>query len=320
MKFIIAKLSFLFFLLAVSSMAKSQEVAFAPIGAEWYYETQSVFSKGYIKMMAEKDTIICGCGCIKLVREEYWHNLETGGLYGGLRPAVFLSQVGDSVMVYEYGTFHKLFDFGAEIGDTWSVDGAPEVCPENYGTVLVVDKGIDTINGNPLRFVTIKDLPDSYWGFGNSMFGTLSGAVKIVERIGPIGSYMLPRQRCEFDDDEGGCLRCYIDNELGELHFLTLYPERACDYISETYQSVDETVSDHSLTVFPNPSMNKVYLRFDKTAIIEFKVFDQLGRMRLSRFVKGKELELDLSSLSSGLYFVICRDGSKVLSSKFFKR
>ena len=309
----------LFLMLLLASMAKAQSFEFAPIGAEWYYETQGMFSRGYIKMVAEKDTVIDGYDCIKLAREEHWHNLEFGGLFSAPLPPLFLSQVGDTVTLYWNGAFYKLFDFGAEIGDTWNVAGSPGVCPEDYGTVVVVDKGVDTINGIPLRFVTTKDLPDSYWGFGGSMHGTLSGAVKIVERIGPMG-YMLPEQRCEFDNTEGGPLRCYIDDEVGELHFSTYFPDRYCDYISDTYQSVDNLEANDRVSVFPNPCTEKLHLFFNEVSIHQITVFDNTGRTVQGCNVKGKEAELNLGALTPGLYCVTVCDGTKTLTIKIFKQ
>lgn len=306
-------------LLAVAGTAKAQNVYFAPLGAEWYYETQTMFTKGYIKMVAEKDTVIDGHACLKLAREEYWHNLEFGGLYGGPRPPLFLLQENDSVMVYQNGVFKLLFDFGAEINDTLTIAGREGRCPEDFGILLVVDKGIDTINGLQLKYITVKDLPDSYWGYGGSIYGTLSGAVKIMERIGPRG-YMLPEQRCVFDDSEGGPLRCYIDDDLGELHFSTLHPERYCDYISNTYQSVDESDAKNKLSVFPNPCTEKLNLLFDEISVYEVIVFDYSGRIVLRRSVNDREAELDISKLPEGLYCVTVNDGSKFSSSRFFKK
>ena len=76
MKSIIARTIFIsLLLLAVAGTMKAQNNNFAPIGAEWYYETQTMFTKGYIKMIAEKDTIIDGHACLKLAGEEHWHNL-----------------------------------------------------------------------------------------------------------------------------------------------------------------------------------------------------------------------------------------------------
>jgi hypothetical protein len=318
MKHIIA-IVILLMLLAVAGTAKAQSINFAPIGAEWYYETQTMFTKGYIKMMAEKDTVIDGHACLKLAREEYWHNLEFGGLYGGPCPPLFLSQENDSVMVYQDGVFKLLFDFGAEINDTLTIAGREGRCPEDFGILLVVDKGIDTINGIQLRYITVKDLPDSYWGYGGSIYGTLSGAVKIVERIGPRG-YMLPEQRCVFDDGEGGPLRCYIDDDLGELHFSTLHPERYCDYISETYQSVDETALNHKLSVFPNPCTEKLCLNFGGMSNCEIMVFDYAGKMVLRCSVNDKETELDLGELPAGLYCVTANDGYKVSTNRVVKQ
>ena len=80
MKHTVTKLFLLLLLAVAGRMAKAQTHQFAPLGATWYYETQSMFTKGYIKMEVEKDTVIDSRRCIKLNREEYWHNLEFGGL------------------------------------------------------------------------------------------------------------------------------------------------------------------------------------------------------------------------------------------------
>ncbi len=319
MKHTVTKLFLLLLLAVAGRMAKAQTHQFAPLGATWYYETQSMFTKGYIKMEVEKDTVIDSRRCIKLNREEYWHNLEFGGLYGGPCPPLFLSQENDSVMVYQDGVFKLLFDFGAEINDTLTIAGREGRCPEDFGILLVVDKGIDTINGLQLKYITVKDLPDSYWGYGGSIYGTLSGAVKIVERIGPRG-YMLPEQRCVFDDSEGGPLRCYIDDDLGELHFSTLHPERYCDYISNTYQSVDESDAKNKLSVFPNPCTEKLNLLFDEISVYEVIVFDYSGRIVLRRSVNDREAELDISKLPEGLYCVTVNDGNKVSTTIIVKQ
>ena len=300
--------AFIVLLLAITGVAKAQTFEFAPLGTEWFYETQSMFSSGYIRMEAVKDTVVDGQDCIKLAREEYWHDHQLGGLHGGPRSPLFIAQKDDSVMVYQNGIFLKLFDFGAETGDTWVVPGQEGVCPENYGTVVVIDKGIETINGNPLRYVTVKDLPDSYWGFGNAMHGSLSEAVKIVERIGPIGSYFLPEQRCQFDYAEGGPLRCYIDDELGELHYSTLYPDRNCDYISDTYQSVDESESSYGLKLFPNPTTDKLTINIEPavepetSSPVHIELTGADGRVIMQTTALGNNVTLDMDDLSPGIY------------------
>lgn len=302
------RILFLPLLLVVAIMPKSQaqDLNFAPIGASWYYETQGMFTRGYIRMEVEKDTVIDGQACIKLQRE--WHRIELqfGVLQEGQQPPLYLSQNGDTVMIYHNGGFHLLFDFGAEIGDTWTVIGQEGVCDEDFGTVKVVDKGTEEINGMTLRTVTIKDEAYSYWGYGNSMYGTTSGPVKIVERIGPVGSYLLPEQRCVFDVSEGGPLRCYIDEELGELHLSSDYPDRNCDYINETYQSVDEDTQELFVDVQPTPTGGIVTILGRDLAQAE--VYDALGQRVATVDLKGEQGTIDLSGQPAGIYFVNVTD------------
>lgn len=316
MKIGIKKILFVF-MMAFVVMTKGQTQGFAPVGATWYYETQGLFKVGYVKMEVEKDTIVDNQVCIKLLREEHKFNLEFGVLQEVPLQPLFLSQKGDSVMIYRNEGFHLLFDLGAKIGDSWMVVGQEDICEDNYGTVSVIDKGVEMVKGTPLRFVTIVDDNDSYWGYGNTMYGQPSPAVKVMERVGPIGSYFLPEQKCAFDDAEGGPLRCYIDDELGELHLSTLYPERECDYINETHQSVDGYHYDNLLSVFPNPCSGQLHLVFSKAGNYGIVLYDQTGKALLRHQSIGKtESVIDISELPMGVYCITVTDGFKVLSSK----
>lgn len=298
----------------------AQHSRFAPIGATWYYETQDMYSTGYIKMEVEKDTVINGFSCIKVTREARWHDLLFDELKESPLPALFLAQINDSVMVLNNGAFYKLFDFGAEIGETWTVVGREGLCEEDFGTVNVVDKGIEVVNGTPLRYVTIKDDTYSYWGYGNTLYGNPSAAIKVVERIGPVGSYLLPEQRCLYDESEGGPLRCYIDDELGELHLSSLYPERNCDYISEAYQSVDEYDGSESDIVFPNPCFDKIQLHFFEAKKREITLFDHIGKVIFRQNVESREVLIDMSCLPRGMYCMTITDGTEVETVKIIKQ
>ena len=307
MKHLLNKISSMLLLAVVCVLnGHAQNGTFAPVGAQWYYETQSMFTSGYIMMEAEKDTVVDGFACVKLRVETHFHNLEFGVLQEGVLPPVYLSQLEDSVMVYQGNAFHKLFDFGAEIGDTWTVAGREGLCEEDEGTVRVVDKGVEDVNGVPLKYVTIKDETDSYWGFGFTMYGSPSPAVKVLERIGPIGSYLLPEQRCLFDYAEGGTLRCYIDDELGELHLSSLHPERNCDYISETYQSADEISFDAALSVFPSPTDGRFTVWGKDLSRAE--VFNALGQHVASASGQGERLVIRLDGQPAGIYFIEVTD------------
>ena len=303
-------------LLTAVSVAKGQEsFPLAPPEAEWYYEYQQMTDQGYVKISIVCDTLIDGYRCQKLqkFRSGYSH---PNGLHSGTFGYEYISRMNDSVLIYRNGGFHKLFDFGAEVGDSWTVVGMEGVCEEDYGTVRVVDKGIEVVNGVPLKYVTIKDDIDSYWGFSPTLQGAPSSTIKVVERIGPIGSYLLPEQKCWFDDAEGGPLRCYIDDELGELHYSSLNPERNCDYINENYQCVDQHNGNAiSIVLTPNPTQDKVSIKIDsldehETYSLELVGID--GRLVIQKTSVSDDVTLDLSDLPSGVY-VLNVKGNRVL-------
>lgn len=312
------------FLLAwiVTGEAWSQNPGFAPIGAVWYYETQSHFSTGYIKMESEKDTVINEVACVKLVRERHWHDLLFDELHESTMSPLFLSQVGDAVMVYHDNAFSNLFDFGAEIGDSWMVPGQEGVCEEDYGSVQVVGKGVETYNGIELKYVLLVDMPHSYWGFSPTLFEEPSDTIKVVERIGPIGSHLLPEQKCMFDYAEGGVLRCYIDDELGELHLASLNPERNCDYISNAYQGVDKQYTFDPVSVSPNPCVNKIRVSVDVANFGHCRIalFNALGKRVFFGSFTGNETNIDMEGLPSGLYCLAIDNGSRIYSKSFIKK
>lgn len=316
----VLKTTFFLMLFFLTRTIGAQNSQFAPTGAIWYYETQSLYSTGYIKMEVEKDTVVNNYSCVKVIREAHWHDLLFNELKEFSMPALFLTQINDSVMILHNGAFHKLFDFGAEIGNTWTIVGKEGLCEEDFGTVSVVDKGVVVVNGMPLKFVTIKDDTFSYWGYGNTLYGTPAAAIQIAERIGPIGSYFLPQQKCVFDESEGGPLRCYYDDELGEIHLSSLYPERNCDYISEAYQSVGEYETGNSIMVFPNPCSERIQLHLNETGSCEIIIVDYSGKTIMRDSIDEKETTIDVTSLPVGLYCIIVLNGTEVKSTIIFKK
>ena len=313
----------LLFLVSDYNTILAQQSYFAPIGAIWYYETQDMYSTGYIKMEVEKDTVINGFSCIKVTREARWHDLLFDELKESPLPALFLAQINDSVMVLNNGAFYKLFDFGAEIGETWTVVGREGLCEEDFGTVNVVDKGIEVVNGTPLRYVTIKDDTYSYWGYGNTLYGNPSAAIKVVERIGPVGSYLLPEQKCLYDEAEGGPLRCYIDDELGELHLSSLYPERNCDYISEAYQSVGDDNTESALATVRTMANGLLHVEFSETLMgaKQIHIIDLMGKVIYLTETIDTMLDIDFSGMPSGVYFVtVVNESGRQYTQKVVKQ
>ena len=71
----------------------------------------------------------------------------------------------------------------------------------------------------------------------------------------------------------------------------------------------ENNVSDYS--IYPNPSKNFIYVK-SATAILQLRIFDQLGNLIVSEFSQNR---IDISALSKGLYFMQINDedGGKIL-------
>ena len=300
--------------------ATAQSSGFAPIGSEWYYEYQDMYRRGYVHIEAVSDTLIDDVKCTKLVKTVHGYDgFLNHGLFSIFIGNEYVTQVNDSVRIYRNGDFHLLFDFGASVGDTWTLIG-DNTCEQSYGLAHVVAVGTDTISGNVLKYVMILDEQESSWGYCPTMgpFGEPLYPVKIVEKIGPIESYMLPNQRCMFDESEGGSLRCYIDDDLGYNNFSPHHIN--CGYINDQYQSIDDLNVCSPLFVWPNPCSNNIHVVLENDTYSSVCLYDILGNKVYQSANIGKSLDIDMSTFHQGLYLLKVYNGFKISTYKIMKK
>lgn len=83
----------------------------------------------------------------------------------------------------------------------------------------------------------------------------------------------------------------------------------------------DVSVFDYNnsgLSVYPNPVIDKLNIDYAKD-ISSVSVFDLYGRQVFSQEANSNQVQLDLSSLANGLYFVILKTGNEFKSFRFLK-
>jgi hypothetical protein len=86
-------------------------------------------------------------------------------------------------------------------------------------------------------------------------------------------------------------------------------------------QPVNESVTELAY-VFPNPVLNKVYVQLGKKTVAdkEVMVMDAAGRNAAIKVIRhGNTLEMDVSSLSAGVYFIRMNEGDTKRTLKFVK-
>ncbi|MBL0236752.1 MAG: T9SS type A sorting domain-containing protein [Saprospiraceae bacterium] len=108
---------------------------------------------------------------------------------------------------------------------------------------------------------------------------------------------MFPWQSQFCDEDYIIGLRCYEDNEIG------LYPYNTdveCDYITETSNS--DLDQNYDIEIFPNPSLNSIYLNSPELNYLKIEVIDFQGKILLKE--DGFLTQIVLNELAPGLYFL----------------
>ena len=222
--------------------AQKSDIIFAPFGAAWHYNYYGMFEEGYINIRATNDTIIDGFKCVELEKNKVVYiddPFQQGeeGVFEHHWPSEFVMCSGDVVYLYRNQSFMKWFDFGANVGDFWTVPVEQDyIIGDTAGFMILQGKGTVNINGIELRYIDIIDAEDSNWGYGDYMYGQQPYTVRVIERIGPIGVYLFPEDHWTFDANEGGYLRCYSDTEIGHVS----YYWNNCDYINPQYQNLTE--------------------------------------------------------------------------------
>ena len=205
------KLGFILaFCLSLSITLKAQQNTFAPQGAEWYFDKFDPWGQlpQYVKFSVEGDSIIQGHQC-SVISTQF---IDTGH--------------GDIELVYEENNkvywfnptnnnFTILYDFDAEVGDSW-------YCEVDSCSHLVTVASVDSVTWNGRTYRT--QWVDSYEG------DIMVFAGRIIEGIGYEKGLFPFVWACHdqyvFDHGELDYLRCYV--EEGEI----LYHEGDydCDY------------------------------------------------------------------------------------------
>ena len=87
---------------------------------------------------------------------------------------------------------------------------------------------------------------------------------------------------------------------------------------------LDPIRMSNSITIYPNPSNNGIYINladFDINQSIYIRIIDLLGRSIITLESREKEVELiDISMLQSGKYLIEIKQSNRIYSGKFIKQ
>jgi len=267
--------------------------------ATWHFDWSNVGYGGYEELHYYQDTLIDGIECEKIeaIRHGYFPQQDGSILYGG--SSEYLAGItyvnGDTVFYRHNDEFFTLFNFGAQIGESWVIATDN---PQNFNlcgdtsVVNVVDVGVVIINSIDYRTITLE-----------STFGSpfkITG--QFIERFGSIGNTL----GYAFFPSSRGCdpngiyhpniysFKCFEDDSFNSYNPLGT----GCSY------SVDIKTEKQTLfSSYPNPVVNELYINTSLEGGQFYSIYNTAGILVYSGKLPKENQGVDVSGLSNGVYF-----------------
>ncbi|MBX7202837.1 MAG: T9SS type A sorting domain-containing protein [Bacteroidia bacterium] len=272
-------------------------------GAQWEYSTYEAYPT-LERFFYDGDTLINDLNC-QIIRGAYRDLLL--GPQGIIlaHPEVLYQNYytrtsGDSVFWWQSGTFRFIYDFGAAVGDSWTIyHPLPFTCwPQ---TVTVDSIGTETINGITMRWV--KFTPDTLQAVN---FGG-----KAYERFGLVNKFLFPGNSwyCTNTDTKQFGFLCYSDDQLGSIG-----SESNCNlYETASIQSHAKEYSE--VYIYPQPADNFIIVKHEKFFHGNYAILNLAGQQLIGGEFSGQQISIELN-IPSGIYLLKIQQPTGVLFKK----
>jgi hypothetical protein len=298
------KIYLLFFsCVLINTISKAQD-EFAPVGARWIYTWHAfgfepVVARPYVVSVVGKENYQ-GHLCSKIELEEADDSW--------LQSPWYFYEENDSVFFWSTWSnqFQLLYDFTAEVGDTFRIAGlqadTTSECVD-YLTLVVDSISFLVINDDTLKVWHISQLSPYCFDWGHT----------IIERIGS-EDFLIPSYGL-FEFQVSG-VRCYTDS-ISDYQFVP-YP---CDTLFLwNVGTKDEDYYFKNISFAPNPVSNSLHLSSTEECYdCLTNIYNIQGQLMLrhSQDIPG---DYDISSLSPGIYVCeVIKKGDRIAVMKFIK-
>lgn len=295
-------------------------------GAVWHYDYSNIGYGGFYKYEYIGDTLIEEHNCQIIKGTDY---AFTYNQYGQI---ILLWQLnlgnqytytsGDTVFFWNKyeNRFFTLFNFGAQIGDTWTIaNERPNnwvINPEtdnDTSKIEVIDKGIININSTDYRYIKIKPVYGSVYGFYGTYverFGNFDSTLNAFQDLFPNYYDYSQSVMAEWNMYK---FKCFQDNS-----FTLFNPTNQddCEYYLN-HLSV-ETFDIDKVKYYPNPTKELLIIENPYSENINANIYDINGRLIDNAQINSTDkIELDVSNFENGIYFIKIK--TDILNSKTIK-
>ncbi len=265
-----------------------------PSHPEWYYEILNENGTiTYQYMYQAGDTII---------NDEPTHILvKINTLYDkGLREEVtheYVFELNGKLYWWNKrsGLFTVLYDYEAEVGDSWNIFVGTEILTMHVDAVEEIE-----YEGRTYRMLRVSDPDDLFSG-------------DIVCGIGHLTSFFPEKLLGDGDRMRVEGMRCYWNED--ELVFKP--GDEDCDAIYSEVHGVEEDGpsmdSGNAFTVYPNPTNGILTIHHSAFHIhhSEFQIANLMGQTVLSGNINAENQQIDVSSLPQGMYFITVGEATR---------
>ena len=255
------------------------------VGAEWYYEIHGDDGTiTYQHLQCVGDTTINEERPKIIVRSNTHYDRDT------ISEVTHEYVYEENGVVYWWnktlGKFTVLYDFGAEVGDEWTIEVENETI-----TTRVYETEIQYINGIPYKRLTIIDSNDDFSG-------------SLLSSIGHQTSFFPERLMTRGKGYRVEGLRCYwLDDEL-----IYKLGDEDCDAIyDEWHHGLDETTDDAVFAVYPNPANGVLFVETQSIASLPaptYRITNLMGQTLLQGNITADCQQINIEPLPAGMYFI----------------
>lgn len=287
----------------------------APIGAEWYYTFGGAFGPpiSYVKLTSKGDTILGGKSCRLLTSEVFQDSLIS---YSEeiIPQDYIIYQDSNKIYRWEEETFHILYDFDLQVGDTIKIYipdrelFGPEYDDQHvYFEIDSVDT--ETINGESFKRQKLKYLDMGIVDF------SVDFSDWAYEVIGS-RSFFVPISFFNCDNACATPMRCYSSSDGFSYNRFGI----PCDTVVYRSTSTMEENTESIARIFPNPVESDLYLETEDP-ITEIAIIDVMGNSLLRETfpIEVYHHNVKLLFLPPGIYYLIVSIGDVKLTRKILK-
>ncbi len=287
-------------------MSLQAQLEFAPIGSKWTYQLINTTWWGdnyysHRELFVEKDSLIQNKLCKKL-KVNYYSKLTNGTVFTVSNPDKFIYQNGGKIFLFAQDSFYLLYDFDLFTGET-----AQFIGDGRFVEFEILERDIDSSYNflqKKLKMKAVCDLPN--------------GEPILYERFGMVNEYFFFAEfHCITDRNSQFKLRCYDDPKYGLFNFDSI----PCDSIRPnkikiSIKDPSEFASVRLLSTVVNQNLSFSTHNFENSTIT-YLILNSTGQIILANKINAQAHSIDVSDLSTGLYFLQVQNENNL--SQIFK-